>query len=143
MRLNLSMVLNAEYILDPPNIGVYVDNDLLYSGILEKQTLYNYDKNVNEGNHCIDVYFYDDHDQDKSVIVKSIKFFDIESELFIYNGIYTPIYAYDYISGDDKIDKTPQTYGYMGWKGKWHLDFSVPIFTWLHEVEQLGWIYPN
>jgi hypothetical protein len=29
----------------------------------------------------------------------------------------------------------------MGWNGRWELNFRVPIFTWIHQLENLGWIY--
>ena len=30
---------------------------------------------------------------------------------------------------------------YLGWNGRWVLQFTVPIFTWIHRIENLGWIY--
>ena len=30
---------------------------------------------------------------------------------------------------------------YVDWNGIWVLDFTVPVYTWLHKVLGLGWIY--
>lgn len=30
---------------------------------------------------------------------------------------------------------------YLGWNGLWVLEFELPIFTWIHKLENLGWIY--
>jgi hypothetical protein len=30
---------------------------------------------------------------------------------------------------------------YLSWNGKWTLTFDVPVFTWIHRVQNLGWIY--
>lgn len=30
---------------------------------------------------------------------------------------------------------------YLGWNGRWELEFASPIFEWIHRLEHLGWIY--
>lgn len=30
---------------------------------------------------------------------------------------------------------------YLGWNGMWKFQFEIPIFTWIHKLEGLGWIY--
>ena len=30
---------------------------------------------------------------------------------------------------------------YLGWPGTWTLDFTSPVFTWIHQIQSLGWIY--
>lgn len=64
-----------------------------------------------------------------AVMVKSIKFNDIESPKIVYQGIYYP------------VGKESRRTDYIDFNGVWVLDFTVPIYTWLHEVLGLGWIY--
>ena len=40
-----------------------------------------------------------------------------------------------------KLDKFIKPNTYMGWNGQWKLTYSAPIFTWIHKIENLGWIY--
>ena len=78
-----------------------------------------------------------DNDPTTAVIIKSISFFGIEHPKFIWSGTYYPDYPEHY---SDKISSLPGQ-GYLGWNGVYRLEFSVPVFTWMHQVQNLGWIY--
>lgn len=78
-----------------------------------------------------------DNDPTTAVIIKQISFFGITNPKFIWAGIYYPDYPEYY------ADKTPALpgQGYLGWNGVYRLEFSVPVFTWIHQVQNLGWLY--
>jgi hypothetical protein len=78
-----------------------------------------------------------DHDHATAVIVKSIGFFGIEDPKFVWAGVYYPYYPEHYL---DKTSPLPGQ-GYLGWNGVYELEFSVPVFTWMHQTQALGWIY--
>lgn len=78
-----------------------------------------------------------DNDATTAVIVKKISFYGIEDPRFIWAGTYYPDYPEHY---PDKISPKPGQ-GYMGWNGVYVLEFSVPVFTWIHQLQNLGWIY--
>ena len=88
---------------------------------------------------CLKVTHFNkaDHDPDTAVIVKSISFFGISDPKFIWSGAYYPDYPEHY------PDKTSPLlgHGYLGWNGVYLLEFSVPVFTWIHQTQSLGWIY--
>ena len=72
----------------------------------------------------------------------SVSFFGIGDPKFAWAGVYTPVYPEPWAS--EQLTTlpctiTPQTY--LGWNGTWRLDFSVPVFTWIHRVQNLGWLY--
>jgi hypothetical protein len=69
------------------------------------------------------------NDPDTAVIVKKIKLNDIEHIQNTYQGMYCP------------NDKDPRRDTYIAWNGIWALEFSVPVYTWMHQVQGLGWIY--
>ena len=81
-------------------------------------------------------------DHNMAVIVDSVEFFGITDPKFVWAGTYTPNYPEPWYS--EQIEKPlaqlPQQ-NYMGWNGIWRLDFSVPVFTWMHQTMNLGWIY--
>lgn len=83
-----------------------------------------------------------DTDAITAVIVDSISFFGITDSKFAQLGVYTPEYPEPWAS--QQLDLLPieisgQTY--LGWNGTYRLQFGVPVFTWMHQVQNLGWIY--
>lgn len=70
-----------------------------------------------------------DSDGVTAVIVKSVKINDIESPKIVYQGMYYP------------TGKESRRTDYIDWNGVWVLDFTVPVYTWLHQTLGLGWIY--
>jgi len=78
-----------------------------------------------------------DHDHDTAVVIKNISFFGISDPKFIWAGVYYPEYPKHY---PDKTSPLPGN-GYLGWNGVYLLEFSVPVFTWMHQTLDLGWIY--
>jgi len=78
-----------------------------------------------------------DHDHTTAVVVKEIQFFGISDPKFVWAGTYYPNYPAHYPS---KISPLPGQ-GYLGWNGVYELKFTVPVFTWIHQTLDMGWIY--
>lgn len=96
------------------------------------------------GTHILEIEHKnkDPDDPDTALVIKSITFNDITSDKFVWAGVYTPDYPLSWYN--EQPVKPPQelTYSnYLGWNGVWRLEFTAPIFTWIHGVEGLGWIY--
>lgn len=100
---------------------------------------------LDKGIHRLSVAFSNKEDsdtdlvnkRDKAVVIKEIEFFGIHSPRFVWAGEYRPIYP-------PHMQDQPETlkyHNYLGWNGVWYLDFTVPIFTWIHQTEDFGWIY--
>jgi hypothetical protein len=98
-----------------------------------------------EGNHRIAILLHNKTDldtdltanKDKAIVVKSIEFFGIQSPRFVWQGMYEPIYPAHLKDQPSVL----QYSNYLGWNGIWYLDFDAPVFTWIHQIESLGWIY--
>jgi len=83
-----------------------------------------------------------DIDPDTAIVIDSIDFFGIQDPKFAWAGVYYPEYPEPWAS--QQLVKPPteimgQTY--LGWNGIYRLKFGVPVFTWMHQVQNLGWIY--
>jgi len=76
-------------------------------------------------------------DVDTAVEIVNVSFFGITDPKFVWAGVYYPDYPEHY---PDKTSPLPG-HGYLGWNGVYRLEFSVPVFTWIHCVQNLGWIY--
>jgi hypothetical protein len=86
-----------------------------------------------------------DQNLDKAVIIKNIAFFGISDPKFVWAGEYEPLYPEPWASQqrEQGIELQPRLTGhnYLSWNGKWTLTFDVPVFTWIHKTQNLGWIY--
>lgn len=136
---------------NPPEINIGI-NDNLQRVILSDATTFHY--NIEESKSptlTVELLNKTDADTiieqglDKAVIIESISFFNIADPRFIWMGVYTPDYPEPWATEQRnrgvvlKPQLSNQTY--ISWNGKWTLTFDVPVFTWIHRVQNLGWIY--
>jgi hypothetical protein len=90
----------------------------------------------------VEHYNKDPADSLTAVEIVNVSFFGIQDPRFAWAGSYIPNYPEPWASEQLTLLPTvitPQTY--LGWNGVWRLDFSVPVFTWIHQVQNLGWLY--
>jgi len=79
----------------------------------------------------------EDNDPTTAVVIKQISFFGISDPKFIWAGVYYPDYPEHY--PHKQLSLPGQTY--LGWNGVYQLEFSIPVFTWMHKIKNFGWIY--
>jgi hypothetical protein len=79
------------------------------------------------------------------VRITSLAFNGIASAKFIWHGRYCPEYPEPWATEQQAqglvLESEISNTDYLGWNGEWSLDFTVPVFTWIHKTENLGWIY--
>lgn len=83
-----------------------------------------------------------DIDPTTAVEITNISFFGVSDPRFVWAGIYQPDYPKLWF--DQQIEKPLDILhgqSYLGWNGIYSLEFSVPVFEWMHGVLNLGWIY--
>jgi hypothetical protein len=83
-----------------------------------------------------------DLDSDTAVEIVGIEFFGITDPKFVWAGTYRPDYPKLWASQQEATparELAGQTY--LGWNGVYSLKFDVPVFTWIHQTLNLGWIY--
>lgn len=82
---------------------------------------------------------------DKALKIDKIILNGITSDKFVWEGVYEPIYPQPWANEQKilgkKLDKFIKPATYLGWNGRWKLIYSVPLFSWIHKIENLGWIY--
>ena len=86
----------------------------------------------------VQVHHVDKLDSDPSTAVEivSVSFFGITDPQFAWAGVYTPVYPPHWLGPKELPGQT-----YLGWNGVWKLEFSVPVFSWMHQKLNLGWLY--
>jgi hypothetical protein len=122
------------------NVGVDQNTTTI---VLDRTTTINWEFEAKKS--CqLTVEFQERQDQE-AVVIDSVSFFGIEDPKFAWAGVYEPEYPEPWATQQQvqgvvlKQHLCPHTY--MGWPGKWTLTFDVPVFTWIHQTQNLGWIY--
>ena len=149
--IKLQTRLRPIYHTDPPEIRLGINGNLTTVNLTES-TEFNFEFTTVDS--CdLSVEFLNktnsdtilDQGLDKAVVIESVSFFGIQDPKFVWAGVYKPEYPEPWATEQQengvvlKQQLTNQTY--LAWNGKWTLTFTVPVFTWIHNVQNLGWIY--
>jgi hypothetical protein len=140
--VKLSVTLNTDKSSRPLPVNIGIDNNLATTKIQGPTTI-NFEF-VADRSTVLTVEMFDKKDQE-AVIIERVDFFGIADPKFAWAGVYEPDYAEPWATEQRsqgvvlKPQLSPHTY--LGWNGKWTLTFSVPVFTWMHRTQNLGWIY--
>lgn len=146
--VKLAVHLRSVWHADPPEINIGID-DNIEKIILRDNQIFHYDYLANDHStltiellNKTDADTIIDKGLDKAVVIESISFFGITDNRFIWSGEYCPEYPEPWYS-EQTIRPEPllKSHNYLSWNGKWTLTFTVPVFTWIHRVQSLGWIY--
>jgi hypothetical protein len=128
--------------VDSPTINLGINGDLFPLKLDRTETI-NFEFEA-AGSGSLTVELVDKMAQE-AVIVESVAFFGIEDPKFAWAGVYTPVYPEPWTTEqqDQGVVLKPQLcpHTYLSWPGKWVLTFEIPVFTWIHRVQNLGWIY--
>jgi len=145
--------VEIKFDLTPNSVGVapvckvMLDADPVWDGLLPVCRTFELTKMLHKGLHSLEIELYNkpDIDPHQSLQISNLSFGQIHSQRFVWQGVYEPRYPEPWASQqlDQGIQLQSQLHNtdYLGWNGVWRLDFSVPIFTWIHKIENLGWIY--
>jgi hypothetical protein len=133
---------------NPPEINIGINDDIQRI-ILTDDQIFHYEFTADNTSilsvellNKTDTDTITDSELDKAVIIESVSFFGINDPRFVWSGEYRPDYPEPW-RNEQLIKPEPllKNYTYLGWNGKWTLTFSVPVFTWIHRVQNLGWLY--
>ena len=110
--------------------------DQVQDFVLEKETTV-YLTCRSDTSLSVEHYGKSDNDPTTAIIVEQIQFNEITDYKFVYQGIYHPCYPKHLMGNDTVIPHET----YLAWNGVWQLEFTLPIYTWIHKTLDLGWIY--
>lgn len=130
-----------------PTAGVRFDGNEMYSDIINNTVTIRIIQELTPGEHVLTIEHKNKHpnDSDTELMIESISFNGITSNKFAWQGVYAPIYpepwATEQRNSGHALARELTTITHLGWNGQWTLTFTAPVFTWIHQVEDLGWIY--
>jgi hypothetical protein len=129
-----------------PDIVVMLNDQVVHSGSVP--TTLTIHQELAPGDHVLQVIHQnkDANDPSTEVQIQSITLNGIQSPKFVWEGTYCPVYPESWAgqqrSAGIELPQTLSAVHHLGWNGTWSLHFTAPIFTWIHHVEDLGWIHP-
>jgi hypothetical protein len=128
-----------------PVISYGIDNNLINTIPISNTTTIRLALYLDSGSHNFWITYNNknysecilDQNLDMAVEIDNVSFEGISLDRFKWAGEYYPEYPADY------PDKQPviKSATYLGWNGRWELPFTAPVFTWIHKIENLGWLY--
>ena len=149
--VQVEVCLQPRWHKDPPEINIGIDDTIKQVTLSEAQ-IFRYDF-ASFGRSTImiellnkkDTDTVPEQDLDKAVVIESISFFGITDPRFVWLGVYEPEYPEPWATEQAQqgvvLKQHLTNQNYLGWNGKWTLTFTAPVFTWIHNVQNLGWIY--
>lgn len=126
--------IRVEVLLEPvgyPTVEVVCNNQVKTMRLFREPSWTSFEFEQTAGPLQLTVEHRDRDPKDgvTAVEVKAVKINGIESPKILYQGLYYPTGM--------PVRRTT----YIDFNGVWVLDFSAPVYTWLHQTLSLGWIY--
>lgn len=144
IELTLGVVISG----GAPFVTVRFDDEIIHDGLLLTETVFNIKRHLVAGTHALSVAMTGKKDcnsvngNDMAIVVERIALNGIESSRARWNAVYRPEYPEPWLSQQvEKPAEELKASCYLGWNGIWTLEFTAPVFTWLHNIEGLGDIY--
>lgn len=147
--IKLGLVLSPVWWDELPEYRVDFNGVQIAGGFLNKTTTFDWklpalDKNT------LSVHFLNKKDsdtqgdKDKAIVIDKIIIEDFDFYSFIAAGRYTPQYPdgyYRYAKEHNLTVEAVLTQNYLSFNGEWQLNIDWPVFSWIHQTENLGWLH--
>ena len=146
-QVDIGFCLSPRWDQQSPHVQIRLDQHTLWDGYLRQTKSFRYSRSLIRGPHHLEIELHGKSDLDpiQSVTILDLTLGKIKSQRFLWQGVYRPRYPEPWAAQQKVLgmDLPPLLHNidHLGWNGTWRLDLTVPIFTWIHQVEGLGWIY--
>jgi len=126
-----------------PEITYGIDNEICNTIFIDDEVTLHFSLDLSTTTHRLFVEFANKTNDtpDMMVVIDSVSVEGITTDRLKWSGTYTPNYPQPWADAQSSLDQILPSATHLGWNGRWELAFTVPIFTWLHQKEHLGWIY--
>jgi hypothetical protein len=146
-QVDIGIAIKPNWIDVPPLLRLKIDRETLWNDLLYDKKDFEFSGTLTKDIHLLEIELYGKPDLDphQSLTITDLCFGHTRSQKCVWQGIYNPHYPEPWASQQRSkgVVLEPKLYhtNHLGWNGIWRLEFAVPIFTWIHQVENLGWIY--
>ncbi len=128
-----------------PEISVRLNDEILLQGPQSQSTTIKICRSLPTGKHRLSLEFVNknyDEPMHMFVEIKSLKFQHLADD-FSHLSQYRPVYPDHWIKEQqDQGHSLPPVIhaNQLGWNGVWWVDFETPIYRWIHQRLNLGWL---
>jgi len=127
-----------------PKINYGINNNAVSTELeITVPTTLRFSLDFEQGPQTVFIEFFNktNNTPDTAVEIDSVTFEGITVDRFKWAGMYYPDYPQPWASSQTDLPVCRPAMTYLGWNGRWELTFGIPIFQWIHQTENLGWIY--
>ena len=145
----IEIELVPTYHASAPHIAYGIDS-ISDAMTLTQPTVLTFQQELSAGPHELIIDFTNKQDSDcipelgldKYISVGAIKFHNIHLPRFNWLATYEPVFPEPWYS-EQNPPPNPIQQGetHLGWNGRWRLAFVAPVFSWIHQLENMGWIW--
>lgn len=146
-NFSLTLEIGSVYQKEPPECSIMLDDQTIFCGHILKSTTIDHQTMLTQSVHCLKIVYNNksEHDRTQAIQIRSIDFNGVQDKKFIWLGQYQPTYPEPWATEQQQqsvaLPPILTNTDYLGWAGTWTLEFTAPIFTWIHQVKNLGTIY--
>jgi hypothetical protein len=119
---------------------------------LSQPTTLKFNQLLTAGPHSVIIDFVNKQDADcvphlgldKYITIGDIRINSIHLPRFNWLATYEPVFPEPWYSQQNPRPNPVQTgETHLGWNGRWQLKFDAPLFSWIHQLENMGWVWPT
>ena len=129
------------------DVKIMLDQDTQFHGDIVNTITLDLDTKLSAGWHdlCIHYRGKSDLDEKSALKILRLEINGISDPRFIWNAVYRPDYPRTWFQQQQQagiiLAEEFTSIDYLGWNGEWTLRFHSPVYTWIHQIQNLGWIY--
>lgn len=142
--------LKPTYHSSVPEIAYGIDHARDHLSLSRPTTL-RFDQMLTKSQHVLIIDYLNKTDADciphlgldKYITIGAITINGISLPRFNWLATYEPVFPEPWYSQQNPRPNPVQTgETHLGWNGRWQLKFDAPVFTWIHQIENMGWVWP-
>lgn len=146
--VNINIAIDSQIVNTVPKVLIKIDNDTICDKEILKLEFIHIEKSLSIGKHRLEICFYNKnlkesgYSKEMAILIKHIRFQHIDKD-FHFLSRYFPEYPLDFIADQKEQGKEwPESIlsNHLGWNGKYIIDFQTPIYPWIHEKLNVGWL---
>jgi hypothetical protein len=109
---------------------------------LHEKTTLKFSVDLANDKHQLLIKYDNNNGPNHAVEIESVTIEGLTLDRFKWNSRYYPVYPEPWASEQtNPLPEYQESATYMGWNGIWIMYFEVPVFPWIHRLENLGWLY--